>query len=58
MLDVLYRAASRIALDAPRTWQLGNAAINRVLHGEQGFTMVGWNDHLHLADPSLDEGSA
>jgi 2,3-bisphosphoglycerate-dependent phosphoglycerate mutase len=58
VLDVLYRAASRIALDAPRTWQLGNAAINRVLHGERGFTLVGWNDHLHLSDPSLDEGSA
>jgi 2,3-bisphosphoglycerate-dependent phosphoglycerate mutase len=58
VLDVLYRAASRIALDAPRTWQLGNAAINRVLHGEQGFTMVGWNDHLHLIGPSIDEASA
>ncbi len=62
VLDVLYRAASRIALDAPRTWQLGNASINRVLHGEQGFTMVGWNDNLHLhldsADPAIDEASA
>ncbi len=58
VLDVLYRAASRIAIDAPRTWQLGNAAINRVLHGEQGFTMVGWNDHLHLIGPSIDEASA
>jgi 2,3-bisphosphoglycerate-dependent phosphoglycerate mutase len=58
VLDALYRAASRIALDAPRTWQLGNAAINRVLHGEQGFTLVGWNDGFHLEDPSLDEGSA
>ena len=58
VLDVLYRAASRIALDAPRTWQLGNAAINRVLHGEQGFTLVGWNDDLHLGDPALDDSSA
>ena len=58
VLDALYRAASRIALDAPRTWQLGNASINRVLHGEQGFTMVGWNDHLHLIGPAIDEASA
>jgi 2,3-bisphosphoglycerate-dependent phosphoglycerate mutase len=59
VLDVLYRAASRIALDAPRTWQLGNAAINRVLHGERGFTLVGWNDGFHLeGDDPLDEGSA
>ena len=58
VLDVLYRAASRIALDAPRTWQLGNAAINRVLHGEQGFTLVGWNDIGHLSGPAIDEASA
>jgi len=59
VLDALYRAASRIALDAPRTWQLGNASINRVLHGEQGFTLVGWNDGLHLeGDAVLDESSA
>ncbi len=59
VLDVLYRAASRIALDAPRTWQLGNASINRVLHGERGFTLVGWNDGLHLeGDDPIDEASA
>lgn len=58
VLDMLYRAASRIALDAPRTWQLGNASINRVLHGDQGFTLVGWNDHFHLNEPARDESSA
>ena len=58
VLDALYRAASRIALDAPRTWQLGNASINRVLHGEQGFTLVGWNDNGHLSGPAIDEASA
>lgn len=58
VLDALYRAASRIALDAPRTWQLGNASINRVLHGDAGFTLVGWNDDFHLGDPAQDEVSA
>jgi probable phosphoglycerate mutase len=58
VLDALYRAASRIALDAPRTWHLGNASINRVLHGEQGFVLVGWNDNLHLEGDVLEEGSA
>jgi probable phosphoglycerate mutase len=48
VLDALYRAASRIPIDAPRTWKIGNARINRLLHGEQGFMLVGWNDHLHL----------
>ena len=55
VLDALYRAASRIPIDAPRTWQLGNAGINRLLHGDEGFTLVGWADTFHLEDPSLDE---
>ncbi len=48
VLDCLYRAATRTALDAPRSWTLGNAAINRLLHTPQGFTLVGWDDARHL----------
>jgi 2,3-bisphosphoglycerate-dependent phosphoglycerate mutase len=55
VMDCLYRAASRVALDAPRSWQLGNASINRLLHTPQGFTLVGWSDTFHLDDSGLDE---
>lgn len=55
VLDCLYRAASRVDLDAPRTWQLDNAAINRMLHTASGLTLVGWNDTMHLEDQALDE---
>jgi probable phosphoglycerate mutase len=48
VLDCLYRAAVGVALDAPRSWQLGNAAINRLLWHGEGFTLVGWNDAFHL----------
>ena len=48
VMDCLYRAAARVALDAPRSWQLGNAAINRLLHSDEGFTLVGWDDTRHL----------
>ena len=48
VLDCLYRASARLGLDAPRTWQLGNAAINRVLFNGEGFVVIGWNDHGHL----------
>jgi len=48
VLDCLHRAAMRIALDAPRTWQLGNASINRLLFTGEGWTVVGWNDAAHL----------
>lgn len=55
VLDALYRAASRIALDAPRTWALANAGINRLLASDDGFALVGWSDTLHLEEPALDE---
>ena len=57
VMDSLYRAASRVALDAPRSWQLGNASINRLLYTPQGFTLVGWSDTYHLEDNSLDEST-
>jgi probable phosphoglycerate mutase len=49
VLDCLYRAALGIDLGAPRTWQLGNASINRLLFTGEGFVVVGWNDDAHLA---------
>lgn len=58
VLDALYRAAARVALDAPRSWHNGNASINRVLHGEQGFVLVGWNDDAHLHGDAPIGGSA
>jgi len=57
VLDCLYRAATRIALDAPRTWQLGNASINRLLHAEGGLVLVGWNDAAHLESASADDAA-
>ncbi|WP_414710039.1 histidine phosphatase family protein [Roseateles sp.] len=58
VLDCLYRAATRVALDAPRSWQLGNATINRVLATPDGFTLIGWNDDRHLAGLSVDDIAA
>jgi probable phosphoglycerate mutase len=57
VMDVLYRAATRQELQAPRTWHLGNAAINRLLWTPQGFTLVGWADIAHLDGDALDESS-
>jgi 2,3-bisphosphoglycerate-dependent phosphoglycerate mutase len=60
VLDCLYRAAAGIALEAPRSWQLGNAAINRLLYTPRGFTLVGWSDTAHLDDetPLADAGES
>ena len=58
VLDCLYRAATRAALEAPRSWQLGNATINRLLATTDGFTLIGWNDDRHLAGLSADDVAA
>jgi 2,3-bisphosphoglycerate-dependent phosphoglycerate mutase len=55
VMDVLYRAATRLDIQAPRTWALGNAAINRLLWTPDGFTLVGWGDTQHLGEDTLDE---
>ena len=60
VMDVLYRAATGQDLQAPRTWTLDNAAINRLLCTEQGLGLVGWADTTHLqdgADQPLDEST-
>lgn len=58
VMDVLYRAANGVAIDAPRTWELGNTAINRLLWTPDGLTLVHWGDLRHLeGEGSLDESS-
>jgi len=55
VLDVLYRAATQQSLQAPRSWTLGNAAINRLLWTPESLTLVGWGDDAHFHGPVLDE---
>jgi probable phosphoglycerate mutase len=57
VLDCLYRAASGLGLSAPRSWELGNAAINRLLYTGERFTLVGWSDTAHLEGGTLDDAS-
>lgn len=57
VLDALYRVATGQAVNSPRTWELPNGAINRLLWSPQGFTLVGWSDTNHLDDAAADETS-
>ena len=57
VMDILYRAATRLDLQAARTWALGNTAVNRLLWSPEGFSLVGWADVQHLSDCTLDESS-
>ena len=53
VMDALYRLATQLDLSAPRTWGLGNAAINRLLWTPRGLTLVGWADDHHLNDEAF-----
>ncbi len=57
VLDALYRLATGQDIRSPRTWHLGNAAINRLLWTPDGLTLVGWGDvgHLETAAAARDE---
>jgi probable phosphoglycerate mutase len=57
VMDVLYRAATRQGLQAPRTWMLGNASINRLLWTPEGLILVGWSDTTHLNDALNDDAT-
>ncbi len=58
IMDALYRLATQQDISSPRTWELGNAAINRLLWTPESLTLVGWADVRHLDDSTMDEISA
>ena len=57
VMDALYRLATHQDIASPRTWELGNAAINRLLWTPDGLSLVGWSDTRHLDEATLDEVS-
>lgn len=61
VLDALYRVATGQEVNSPRTWELPNGAINRLLWTPVSLTVIGWSDTQHLdhaAHLSLDEKTA
>jgi len=58
VLDTLYRIATGQEVNSPRTWELPNGAINRLLWTPEGFTLVGWSDTQHLNDEAADENTS
>jgi 2,3-bisphosphoglycerate-dependent phosphoglycerate mutase len=58
VLDALYRVATGQEVNSPRTWELPNGAINRLLWTPEGFTLVGWSDTQHLDDEPADENTS
>ena len=54
VLDVVHRAATGRALNAPRDFTLPNAAFNWLEHGPDGWRLISWADCDHL-NRALDE---
>lgn len=57
VLDALYRLATCQPIESPRTWQLSNTAINRLLWTPQGLSLVGWADSEHLNNRESDDST-
>lgn len=55
VLDCLYRAASGTAMHGPRTAELLNAAINRLVYADGRLQLVSWAETAHLEGLALDE---
>lgn len=54
ILDIAYRAATGMALQAPRNFSLPNAAFNWLEHADNGWRLISWADCRHL-QRALDE---
>jgi 2,3-bisphosphoglycerate-dependent phosphoglycerate mutase len=55
VLDVIYRHARALALDAPREHELHNASLNYLTWSHQGLVIENWGVTAHLPAHSLDE---
>lgn len=58
VLDCFYRAATHVGLEAPRSWKITNASVNRLLLSDEGFSLVGWADTRHLDDAASGPSGA
>ena len=55
VLDVVYRFARSLALDAPREHEMNNASVNYLTWSQAGLEIERWGDVTHLPNLSLDE---
>lgn len=56
VLDIAYRLATGLALEAPRRFELPNAGIGRIRLQGDAWSLMGWADVAHL-DSTLDDAT-
>lgn len=47
-LDVIYRMVTGKPMNEPRDFPLGNATLNWIESGQDGWKLLAWNEHAHL----------
>ena len=47
-MDMMYRLATGLDVQAPRTWPISNAVVNRLRHDGQRLHLVTWGEASHL----------
>lgn len=55
VLDCLYRAATNLPIEAPRTFGLLNTSLNRLNFDGEKFSLESWGDVSHLDDPNAED---
>jgi len=58
VLGVMYRHAMGLGLDAPRTYTIANASINRLHFDGSSWKIESWGEVAHLAAEGLDDANA
>ena len=54
-MDIIWRHASQVALQAPRQTPMQNASINRISISPEGWRIIDWGDVSHLTKASDDD---
>ena len=55
MLSALYRHANGMPLNAPRSYSLNNASINRFAYSRKRWMIQLWGDVSHLSGEILSD---
>ena len=53
VLDIIWRIAQGVAVDAPRAWALPNTGINHLRYADPGWQVLDWGNTAHLLKPAV-----
>lgn len=57
-MDIIWRHASQVSLQAERQTPIVNTSVNRISVSEEGWKIIHWGDVSHLDRSSLDDVTA